>query len=55
MITTQFNDIEYYNKIVKDEQIAYSIEGFLGLVLKLRENNNKKENFIEEAYKLFIN
>lgn len=33
MLTAQVTDVDYYNKLVKDEQIGFSIEGFLGLKL----------------------
>jgi hypothetical protein len=33
MLTAQVTDVDYYEKLVKDEQIGFSIEGFLGLKL----------------------
>lgn len=33
MLTAQVTDVDYYDKLVKDEQIGFSIEGFLGLKL----------------------
>jgi hypothetical protein len=33
MLTAQITDAEYYNKLVKDEQLGFSIEGFLGMKL----------------------
>ena len=39
MITAQVTDKDYYNELVKNEQIGFSIEGFLGL--KLRNQLNK--------------
>lgn len=33
MLTAQVTDAEYYNKLVKDEQLGFSIEGFLGMKL----------------------
>lgn len=39
MLTAQITDKEYYNKLVSNGQVGFSIEGFLGL--KLSENLNK--------------
>jgi len=39
MITAQVTDKDYYNELVNNEQIGFSIEGFLGL--KLRNQLNK--------------
>lgn len=33
MLTAQITDVDYYNKLVKDEQLGFSIEGFLGMKL----------------------
>jgi hypothetical protein len=33
MLTAQITDVDYYNKLVEDEQIGFSIEGFLGMKL----------------------
>jgi hypothetical protein len=33
MLTAQITNAEYYNKLVKDEQLGFSIEGFLGMKL----------------------
>jgi hypothetical protein len=33
MLTAQITDADYYNKLVKDEQLGFSIEGFLGMKL----------------------
>jgi hypothetical protein len=33
MLTAQITDAEYYNQLVKDEQLGFSIEGFLGMKL----------------------
>jgi hypothetical protein len=41
MITAQVTDKDYYNELVNNEQIGFSIEGFLGL--KLRNQLNKYE------------
>ena len=34
MVTAQVTDIDYYNKLVENDQVGFSIEGFLGLKLK---------------------
>ena len=34
MVTAQVTDTDYYNKLVENDQIGFSIEGFLGLKLK---------------------
>jgi hypothetical protein len=41
MLTAQITDVDYYNKLVKDEQVGFSIEGFLGMKLsnQLTKNN----------------
>jgi hypothetical protein len=41
MLTAQVTDKEYYNELVKNEQIGFSIEGFLGMKLSkhLKQNN----------------
>lgn len=41
-VVSQITDKEYYNNLVENNQIGYSIEGFLGL--KLSEIKNKKQN-----------
>jgi hypothetical protein len=33
MLTAQVTDVDYYNTLVKNEQIGFSIEGFLGMKL----------------------
>jgi hypothetical protein len=38
MLTAQITDQEYYNELVKNEQIGFSIEGFLGLKLSNQLN-----------------
>ncbi len=38
MLTAQITDKEYYNELVKNEQIGFSIEGFLGLKLSNQIN-----------------
>ena len=41
MLTAQVTDVDYYNTLVKNEQIGFSIEGFLGMKLSkhLKQNN----------------
>lgn len=41
MLTAQVTDKEYYNELVKNEQLGFSIEGFLGMKLSkhLKHNN----------------
>lgn len=41
MLTAQVTDKEYYNELVKNEQVGFSIEGFLGMKLSkhLKQNN----------------
>lgn len=43
MLTAQITDTEYYNQLVKDGQVGFSIEGFLGMKLSnhLKLNNMK--------------
>lgn len=44
MLTAQITDKEYYNELVKNEQVGFSIEGFLGLKLsnQIKQNNMNK-------------
>jgi hypothetical protein len=44
MLTAQITDKEYYNELVKNEQIGFSIEGFLGMKLsnQIKQNNMNK-------------
>jgi hypothetical protein len=39
MLTAQVTDVDYYNTLVKNEQLGFSIEGFLGM--KLSKHLNK--------------
>jgi hypothetical protein len=39
MLTAQVTDVDYYNELVKNEQVGFSIEGFLGM--KLSKHINK--------------
>ena len=41
MVTAQVTDKEYYAELVSEEQIGFSIEGYLGM--KLSEQTNKKQ------------
>ena len=48
MIVSQVTDLDYYNQLVANGQVGFSIEGFLGL--KLSEQINKHKNkFIMEG------
>ena len=38
MLTAQITDVEYYNKLVKEDQVGFSIEGFMGMKLKSKYN-----------------
>jgi hypothetical protein len=53
MVTAQVTDPEYYNKLVEEGQVGFSIEGFLGLKLseQIKLNNMKLpdgEHLIED-------
>lgn len=41
MLTAQITDVDYYNELVKNEQLGFSIEGFLGMKLskQLKQNS----------------
>lgn len=41
-IVSQITDKDYYNQLVKDEQVGYSIEGMLGLKLSELKTNKIK-------------
>jgi hypothetical protein len=43
MLTVQVTDPEYYNKLVEDGQVGFSIEGFLGLKLSQQLKLNKMQ------------
>lgn len=34
MLTAQITDVDYYNKLVEEDQVGFSIEGFMGMKLK---------------------
>lgn len=38
MLTAQITDIDYYNKLVEEDQVGFSIEGFMGMKLKSKYN-----------------
>jgi hypothetical protein len=38
MLTAQVTDVDYYNELVKNEQVGFSIEGFLGMKLSKHIN-----------------
>ena len=41
MLTAQITDVDYYTQLVKDEQVGFSSEGFLGMKLskQIKQNN----------------
>jgi hypothetical protein len=39
MVTAQVTDVEYYNHLVENDQVGFSIEGYLGMKLKQQLNN----------------
>lgn len=57
-IIAQVNDENYYNELVKNDQLGFSIEGFLGLALSEIKNKNKEEqmenNVLPEGAKFQI-
>jgi hypothetical protein len=44
MVTAQVTDKEYYAELVSQEQIGFSIEGYLGMKLKEQQTNNIQMN-----------
>jgi len=40
MLTAQITDIDYYNKLVQEDQVGFSVEGFMGMKLKSKYNMN---------------
>lgn len=46
MLTTQITSKDYYNKLVEEGQIGYSIEGFFGLDLKLNKPQKMAEKLM---------
>lgn len=51
-VVSQITDKEYYNSLVKNEQFAYSIEGFLGLKLNKHIMENPKFELNGKFYEL---
>jgi hypothetical protein len=49
MVTAQVTDKEYYNELVKNEQIGFSIEGFLGLKLSNQIINKYSMNKLPDG------
>ena len=49
MVTAQVTDKDYYNELVKNEQIGFSIEGFLGLKLSNQLNNKYSMNKLPDG------
>lgn len=50
MLTVQVTDPEYYNKLVEDGQVGFSIEGFLGLKLSQQLNTNNMNKLPDGEY-----
>ncbi len=50
MLTVQVTDPEYYNKLVEDGQVGFSIEGFLGLKLSEQLNPNNMNKLPDGEY-----
>ena len=46
MLTTQITDKDYYQKLVEEGQIGYSIEGFFGLELQLNKSQKMAEKLM---------
>lgn len=44
MVTAQVTDVEYYNHLVENDQIGFSIEGYLGMKLKAEAETQLKTN-----------
>ena len=49
MVTAQVTDKEYYAELVAQEQIGFSIEGYLGMKLKEQQPNNIKMNKLPDG------
>jgi hypothetical protein len=49
-VVSQFTDEEYYNRLVNEDRVGMSIEGFLGLslseIINKKEEQMKKQNFM---------
>lgn len=52
MMTTQFEDKEYYTKLVEEGKTGLSVEGFFGMIPQITNNNKIKEEKMAEAIKL---
>ena len=44
MVTAQVTDVEYYNHLVDNDQVGFSIEGYLGMKLKEQQQLKTKIN-----------
>lgn len=49
MVTAQVTDKEYYAELVAQEQIGFSIEGYLGMKLKEQQTNNINMNKLPDG------
>ena len=49
MVTAQVTDKEYYAELVSQEQIGFSIEGYLGMKLKEQQTNNIQMNKLPDG------
>jgi hypothetical protein len=49
MVTAQVTDKEYYAELVAQEQIGFSIEGYLGMKLKEQQTNNIQMNKLPDG------
>jgi hypothetical protein len=49
MVTAQVTDKEYYAELVSQEQIGFSIEGYLGMKLKEQQTNNINMNKLPDG------
>jgi hypothetical protein len=49
MVTAQVTDKEYYAELVSQEQIGFSIEGYLGMKLKEQTKNNIQMNKLPDG------
>jgi hypothetical protein len=55
-VVSQITDKEYYNYLVENDQVGYSIEGFLGMKLSeiIEKQTNKKTEMKEEKQKFAV-
>ena len=49
MVTAQVTDKEYYAELVSQEQIGFSIEGYLGMKLREQQTNNIQMNKLPDG------